>query len=109
MARARTPKCSQNIYKSIKPKVTENQIDRVIQIDVVIDVQIGGGGGGGGGAEFYFHEHELNLFKTWKGIREIINISKKGKTDITSIQSGIKGLLRRPMNSMNTSLPLINK
>ena len=108
MARARTPKCSQNIYKSIKPKVTENQIDRVIQIDVVIDVQIGGGGGEGV-AESYFHEHELNLFKTWKGIREIINISKKGKTDITSIQTGIKGLLRRPMNSMNTSLPLINK
>ena len=108
MARARTPKCSQNIYKSIKPKVTENQIDRVIQIDVVIDVQIGGGGGEGVG-ESYFHEHELNLFKTWKGIREIINISKKGKTDITSIQTGIKGLLRRPMNSMNTSLPLINK
>ena len=68
-----------------------------------------GGGGGVGVAESYFHEHELNLFKTWKGIREIINISKKGKTDITSIQTGIKGLLRRPMNSMNTSLPLINK
>ena len=29
------PKFSQNIYKTIKLKVTENQIDWVIQIDVV--------------------------------------------------------------------------
>ena len=29
------PKFSQNIYKSIKLKVAENQIDRVIQMDVV--------------------------------------------------------------------------
>ena len=35
MVRATTPKFSQNIYKSIKLKVTKNQIDRVIQIDVV--------------------------------------------------------------------------
>ena len=35
MARARTLKFSQNINKSIKLKVTENQIDRVIQIDMV--------------------------------------------------------------------------
>ena len=34
----------------------------------------------------YFPESKLNLFETWEGIREIINISKKGKTDITSIQ-----------------------
>ena len=31
----------------------------------------------------YFDKNKLNLFKTWEGIREIINISKKGKTDIT--------------------------
>ena len=35
-------KFSQNIYKSIKLKATENQIDRIIEIDV------GAGGGGGG-------------------------------------------------------------
>ena len=38
----------------------------------------------------YFHENKLNLFKTWEGIREIINVSKKGKTDITSVQIGNK-------------------
>ena len=35
MARARTPKFNQGIYKPIKLKVTENQIGWVIQIDVV--------------------------------------------------------------------------
>ena len=38
----------------------------------------------------YFHENKLNLFKTWEGIREIINISTNRKTDITSIQIGNK-------------------
>ena len=38
----------------------------------------------------YFHENKLNLFKTWEQIGDIINISKKGKTDITSIQIGNK-------------------
>ena len=38
----------------------------------------------------YFHKIKLNLFKTWEGIREIINISKNRKTDITSIQIGNK-------------------
>ena len=38
----------------------------------------------------YSHENKLNLFKTWEGIREIINISKNRKTDITSIQIGNK-------------------
>ena len=38
----------------------------------------------------YFHENKLNLFKTWEGIREIINVSKKGRTDITSVQIGNK-------------------
>ena len=32
----------------------------------------------------YFHENILNLFKTWESISEIINMSEKGKTDITS-------------------------
>ena len=35
LARVRRPKISQNIYKSIKLKVSENRIDRVIKIDVV--------------------------------------------------------------------------
>ena len=35
LARARMPKFSQNIYKTIELEVTENQIDWVIQIDVV--------------------------------------------------------------------------
>ena len=34
----------------------------------------------------FFRENKLNLFKTWEGIREIINISKKRTTDITSLQ-----------------------
>ena len=38
----------------------------------------------------YFHKIKLNLFKTLEGIREIINISKKGRVSITSIQIGNK-------------------
>ena len=38
----------------------------------------------------FFHYNKLNLFKTWEDIREIINISKKRTTDITSIQIGNK-------------------
>ena len=38
----------------------------------------------------FFRENELNLFKTWEGIREIINISKKRTADITSLQIGNK-------------------
>ena len=34
LARGRTTKFSQHIYKSLKRKVTENQIDQLIQIDV---------------------------------------------------------------------------
>ena len=34
----------------------------------------------------FFCENKLNLFKTWEVIGEIINISKQGTTDITSIQ-----------------------
>ena len=30
----------------------------------------------------YFHDNKLNIFKTWEGIREIINISKKGSNKI---------------------------
>ena len=36
----------------------------------------------------YFHDNKLNIFKTWEGIREIINISKKGSNNINSIQIG---------------------
>ena len=38
----------------------------------------------------FFRENELNLFKTWQGIREMFIISKKRTTDITSIQTGNK-------------------
>ena len=34
----------------------------------------------------YFQENRLNLFKTWEGIRDIINITKKSKSSINSIQ-----------------------
>ena len=44
LARARMPKFSQNIYKSIKLKDTENQIDWVIQVNVV-KISLQGGGG----------------------------------------------------------------
>ena len=50
LAWARMPKLSQNICKSIKLKVAENQIDWVIQIDVV-EKQFTEGGGGRGGAK----------------------------------------------------------
>ena len=35
----------------------------------------------------FFHENKLNLFKTWQGIKEIINISKKGNKVINCIQN----------------------
>ena len=34
----------------------------------------------------YFQENRLNLFKTWEGIWDIINITKKSKNNINSIQ-----------------------
>ena len=34
----------------------------------------------------YFQDNRLNLFKTWEGIRDIINITKKPKNNINSIQ-----------------------
>ena len=43
------PKFSQNIYKTIKLKVTENQIDWVIQIDVTKKSLHGEGMGWRGG------------------------------------------------------------
>ena len=36
----------------------------------------------------YFQDNKLSLFKTWEGIREIINISKKGSNNINCIQIG---------------------
>ena len=38
----------------------------------------------------FFRKNKLNLFKTWEGIMEIINISKKRGTDVTLIQTGNK-------------------
>ena len=40
----------------------------------------------------YFHDNKLNIFKTWEGITEIINISKKGSNNINCIQIGKKTL-----------------
>ena len=40
----------------------------------------------------YFHENKLNLFKTQEVIREMINISKNRKTDVTSTQIGNKNV-----------------
>ena len=34
----------------------------------------------------YFQQNRLNLFKTWKGITDIINITKKSKNNINSIK-----------------------
>ena len=34
----------------------------------------------------YFHDNKLNIFKTWEGIREIINISKNRSNIINFIQ-----------------------
>ena len=32
----------------------------------------------------YFQENRLNLLKTWEGIKDIINITKKSKNNISS-------------------------
>ena len=41
-------------------------------------------------------EHLLNLFKTWEGIREIVNISKKGSKVINYIQNGSNMTVNSP-------------
>ena len=38
----------------------------------------------------FFQENKLNLFKNWKGIRKIINITTKGSKEINCIQIGNK-------------------
>ena len=58
------------------------------------------------------NENTLNLFKAWVGIKEVMNISKKRKTDITYIQSGnktVKTSSKIVNESLNTSLPLLKK
>ena len=47
------------------------------------------------------NENTLNLFKAWVGIKEVMNISKKRKTDITYIQSGNK--------TVKTSSKIVNE
>ena len=44
----------------------------------------------------YFLESKLNLFSLWEGIREVITISKKGKTDLISVEicNELKSLLK---------------
>ena len=53
----------------------------------------------------YFHENKFNLFKTWEGIREIVNIYRKGKIDITSTQIAKK----LSANEINKHLTSISK
>ena len=55
----------------------------------------------------YFHENGLNLFKPWESNREIINISKKRKSDITSIQ--IYNKIVRKFSEMNLVVNEFNK
>ena len=38
----------------------------------------------------FFQENKLNIFKTWEGIRKIINITTKGSKEINCIQIGNK-------------------
>ena len=40
----------------------------------------------------YLQENRLNLFKTWEGITDLINISKKSKNNINSIQVNNKDI-----------------
>ena len=38
----------------------------------------------------FFQENKLNLFKTWEGIRKIINIKTNGARKVTASKSAIK-------------------
>ena len=44
----------------------------------------------------FFIESKLNLFKTWEGIMEIINISKRGNKVINYIQNGNNMTVKSP-------------
>ena len=59
----------------------------------------------------YFHENRLNLFKTWEGIRDIINITKKSKNNINSIQVNGRGITDPPIiaNEFNNHFTTIDK
>ena len=59
----------------------------------------------------YFQENRPNLFKTWEGIRDIINITKKSKNNINSIQVNGRDIteLPLPMNLTTTLQQLLNK
>ena len=60
----------------------------------------------------YFHYSKLNIFQTWKGIREITKISKKGSNNINCIQIGkntITNLSDIAKNSIDISLRLPKK
>ena len=51
----------------------------------------------------YFDDNKLNIFKTWEGIREIINISKKGSININYIK--ISSDIANKFNRHFTSVP----
>ena len=48
----------------------------------------------------FFQENELNLFKTWEGIRKIINKTTKVSKEINCIQVGNK-IINNPTNIAN--------
>ena len=52
----------------------------------------------------FFIENKLNLFKTWEGIREIINISKKG---INCIQNGNNMTVNGPKEKSSIIISLL--
>ena len=58
----------------------------------------------------YFQENRLNLFKTWEGIRVIINITKKSK-NISSIQENGRDITDPAIivNEFNNHFPTIAK
>ena len=58
----------------------------------------------------YFQENRLNLFKTWEGIRDIINITKKSKNNINSIQVNVRditdpAIIANEFNNHFTKIP----
>ena len=48
----------------------------------------------------FFQENKLNFFKTWEGIRKMINITPKGSKEINCIQVGNK-TINSPIKTAN--------
>ena len=58
-----------------------------------------------------FHDNKLNIFKAWGGIREMINISKKGSNNINCIQIGKNTITNSSViaNEFNTHFTSVAK